>query len=167
MRVLGIDPGVTTTGVAVVERERGVLRPVVIGAIRTSSDSTLAVRLAELGDRLGALIEQHQPEAVAAERLFFNSNVATAIRVAQASGVALVTAARAGLEVHEYTPTTVKQSVVGVGNASKRQVQAMVAALLSLGAPPSPPDAADACALAICHINRSGLASALAKQVAT
>lgn len=167
IRVLGIDPGVATTGVAVVERDGGVLRPIAIGAIRTSSDAALASRLVTLGDQLSALIEEHRPAAVAIERLFFNSNVATAIGVAQASGVAIAAAARAGLEVHEYTPTAVKQSVVGVGNASKHQVQAMVAALLALRTPPRPPDAADACALAICHINRSGLAAAMAKQVAT
>jgi crossover junction endodeoxyribonuclease RuvC len=167
MRVLGIDPGLATTGIAVVERDRGVLRPVVVGVIRTSGDADLATRLMELGDQVRALIEEHRPDAVAAERLFFNSNVATAIRVAQASGAALAAAARGGLEVHEYTPTAVKQSVVGVGNATKQQVQAMVTALLSLRTAPRPADAADACALAICHINRSGLATALAKQMAT
>jgi crossover junction endodeoxyribonuclease RuvC len=93
--------------------------------------------------------------------LFFNSNVRTAMAVGQASGVALLSAAEQGLSVDEYTPLEVKQSVVGVGNASKRQVQAMVAALLGLAEPPRPPDAADACALAICHLNRRGLARAV------
>lgn len=165
MRVLGVDPGVATTGVAVVERRGGKLRPVTIGAIRTPHGKQ-APRLALLWERLTAVIAEHGPEVVAIERLFFNSNVRTAMAVGQASGVVLATAAHAGLEVHEYTPPEVKQSVVGVGGASKQQVQAMVAALLSLPAPPRPPDAADACALAICHINRSGLAAAVARQVA-
>ena len=167
MRVLGIDPGITTTGVAVVERAGGRLRPVFVGTIRTAKDLALATRLVDLDDRLRGVIDEHDPGSVAVERLFFNANASSAIGVAQASGIALAAAARAGLEAHEYTPTAVKQAVVGVGNASKQQVQAMVAALLSLGTAPDSPDAADACALAICHINRSGLASALAKSVAT
>jgi crossover junction endodeoxyribonuclease RuvC len=112
------------------------------------------------------LIAEHEPEVVAIERLFFNSNVKTAMAVGQASGVACAAAAQAGLEVHEYTPPEVKLSVAGVGSASKQQVQAMVAALLGLPEAPHPADAADACALAICHLNRSGLAAALAKQAA-
>jgi crossover junction endodeoxyribonuclease RuvC len=115
---------------------------------------------------LTALIAEHEPEVVAIERVFFNSNVKTAMAVGQASGVALAAAAQAGLAVHEYTPPEVKQSVAGVGGASKQQVQVMVAAILGLAEVPKPPDAADACALAICHLNRSGLASALSKQVA-
>jgi crossover junction endodeoxyribonuclease RuvC len=112
---------------------------------------------------VGAVIEEHRPDVVAIERLFFNSNVRTAIAVGQASGAALTAAAEAGLEVFEYTPGEVKQAVAGVGSAPKKQVQAMVAALLNLPTAPRPADAADACALAICHINRSGLDAALAK----
>ena len=162
MRVMGIDPGFATTGYAVVERVDGRLRPVSFGAIRTSGSDPQARRLAGLRSSLLDVIREHGPDVAAIERLFFNANVRTAIAVGQASGVALATAAEMGLEVHDYTPPEVKQSVVGVGNASKAQVQAMVAAILSLGAPPEPPDAADACALAICHLNRSGLARALA-----
>ncbi|MEA2453614.1 MAG: crossover junction endodeoxyribonuclease RuvC [Actinomycetota bacterium] len=166
MRVLGVDPGYATTGVAVVERSGGKLHHLVIGAIKTPSDQPQAARLAMLWRDISALIAEHEPEVVAIERVFFNSNVKTAMAVGQASGVALAAAAQAGLAVHEYTPPEVKQSVAGVGGASKQQVQVMVAAILGLAEVPKPPDAADACALAICHLNRSGLATALARQVA-
>lgn len=161
MRVLGIDPGFATTGFGVVERGGGRLVPVALGAIRTTPGLPQADRLLELRDALLAIVAEHRPDVVAVERIFFNANVRTAMGVGQASGVLMATAAGAGLGVHEYTPTEVKQSVVGVGNAPKHQVQAMVAAVLSLDGPPKPPDAADACALAICHLNRSGLAAAI------
>lgn len=162
MRVLGVDPGFATTGFGVVERAQGRLQALAVGAIKTTPGLPQADRLLELRRALSAIVAEHSPDAVALERLFFNANVRTAMGVGQASGVVMVTAAEAGLAVHEYTPTEVKSSVVGVGNASKHQVQSMVAALLRLGAPPKPPDAADACALAICHLNRSGLARAIA-----
>lgn len=162
MRVLGIDPGFATTGYGVVERVSGSLRAVTLGAVRTPPALPQADRLAYLRAALKDVIEGAGPDVVAVERLFFNSNVRTAMSVGQASGVALVTAAEAGLQVADYTPSEVKLSVVGVGNAAKHQVQAMVAALLKLDAVPRPPDAADACALAICHLNRSGLSRAIA-----
>ncbi len=161
MRVLGLDPGFATTGYGVVERSAGRLCGVALGAIKTSPALPQADRLLELRRALVALIESNRPDVAAVERVFFNVNVRTAMGVGQASGVLMAAAAEAGLAVHEYTPTEVKQSVVGVGSASKHQVQTMVASLLSLAAPPKPPDAADACALAICHLNRSGLARAL------
>lgn len=161
MRVLGIDPGFATTGYGVVEREGSRLGAVALGALKTTPGLPQADRLLELRQSLLALIEAHSPDVVAIERIFFNANVRTAMGVGQASGVLMATAAGAGLGVHEYTPTEVKQSVVGVGNASKHQVQSMVAALLRLAGPPKPPDAADACALAICHLNRSGLSRAI------
>ena len=161
MRVLGIDPGVATSGVAVVEKRPGGPAPLLVGAIRTPAGEPQARRLALLRAGLLEILREQAPDAVAVERLFFNSNVKTAMAVGQASGVALATCAEAGLTVVDYTPTQVKQSVVGVGNADKRQVAAMVAAILGLAAPPKPADAADACALAICHINRSGLRRAV------
>ena len=161
MRVLGIDPGFATTGYGVVERIAGSLRPVTIGAIRTPPALPQADRLAHLAGALRGVIHATQPDVVSIERLFFNANVRTAMSVGQASGVALLAAAEAGLEVVDYTPSEVKLSVVGVGNAQKAQVQSMVAALLKLKAVPKPPDAADACALAICHLNRSGLSRAI------
>jgi len=161
MRVLGVDPGYATTGYAVIERARGGLTPVAIGAIETPGSEDRPVRLAWLRRELLGVIAAHQPVAVALERVFFTVNVRTAMAVGQASGVAMATAGEAGLEVTEYTPTEVKQSVTGTGTAPKHQVQAMITALLRLAEPPHPPDAADACALAICHLNRSGLAKAL------
>ena len=161
MRVIGIDPGVATTGYAIVERAGSRMRPVDFGVIRTAAGAPLATRLVDLRASLIAVIARTDPNAAAVERLFFNSNAKTAMAVGQASGVALLSAAEAGVPVSHYTPSEVKQSVVGVGAASKRQVQAMVAALLGLGAPPRPADAADACALAISHLNRAALRRAV------
>ena len=163
MRVLGIDPGYATTGYAVVERVRGSLNPIARGAIRTPTADAQADRLARLRRELLDVIETYAPGAAAVERLFFSVNARTAMAVGQASGVALAAAGEAGLPVTEYTPTEVKQSVTGTGTAPKTQVQSMIAALLHLDAAPSPADAADACALAICHLNRNGLSEALAR----
>lgn len=163
MRVLGIDPGYATTGYAVIERSRGGLTPIAMGAIRTSGSDTHAKRLASLRVELLDLIGAHGPASVALEKVFFTVNVRTAMQVGQASGVAMATAGESGLEVTEYTPTEVKQSVTGTGTAPKHQVQSMIASLLRLAEPPKPADAADACALAICHLNRSGLSRALAR----
>jgi crossover junction endodeoxyribonuclease RuvC len=163
VRVLGIDPGVAAMGYGVIERADGKLRLVAFGVIRTPAGETQARRLMALRAGLVEIARQHAPEVVAVERLFFTTNVKTAMAVGQASGVALATAAEAGLEVSDYTPNEVKQSVVGYGSATKAQVQTMVAALLGLGEPPRPPDAADACALAICHLNRCGLRAAIGR----
>jgi crossover junction endodeoxyribonuclease RuvC len=160
-KVLGLDPGVAVTGVAVVERAGGHLRLVVADAIRTPAELPQARRLARLRVELADLLSRHRPGVVAVERLFFNANAKTAMSVGQASGVALACAAEMDAEVVDYTPLEVKQSVVGFGGADKRQVGRMVAAMLKLDAPPRPPDAADACALAICHLNRMGLTRAV------
>jgi crossover junction endodeoxyribonuclease RuvC len=157
---MGIDPGLATTGYAVVERDGARLRAAVVGAV-TTPPGPASVRLARLKARLGEVVAERRPDVVVLERLFFNANVRTAMAVAQAAGVALCVAGEAGAEVASYTPPEVKQAVVGFGSAGKRQVQAMVAAVLALDAPPTPPDAADACALAICHLNRSGLRRAI------
>ena len=163
VRVIGIDPGLTRTGYGVVERSAGGLVAVGFGVIKTARDQPSAERLADLGAEIAAVIDQFRPEVAAVERVFFNSNVKTAMSVGQASGVVLAGAARAGLEVVTYTPTAVKQSVVGFGSATKDQIGSMVCALLRLESAPKPPDAADACALAICHINRSGLSRAISR----
>jgi crossover junction endodeoxyribonuclease RuvC len=163
LRVIGIDPGFATTGYGVVERTGGRLAAVGCGVIRTPAGVPQAERLGTLQTGLAELLVQYGPEAVSVERLFFNINVRTAMAVGQASGVALATAAAAGLRVFEYTPLEVKQSVVGVGNATKRQVAAMVASLLGLAAPPEPADAADACAIAICHLTRARLSAAIGR----
>lgn len=163
LRVIGIDPGFATTGYGVVERSEGRLRAIGLGAIRTPARSTHAERLAALQVAIAELLRTYAPEAVAVERLFFKVNAQTAMAVGQASGVALATAAAAGLPVFEYAPLEVKRSVVGVGNATKRQVGLMVASLLGLDAAPGPADAADACAVAICHLTRDPLRAALAR----
>ncbi|MFN2491100.1 MAG: crossover junction endodeoxyribonuclease RuvC [Actinomycetota bacterium] len=161
MRVIGIDPGIATTGYAVVERHGARMTALAVGVVRTARADGQALRLARLGRALETIVTAHEPQVAAIERLFFNSNAKTAMAVGQASGVALASAAELGLEVVDYTPLEVKQSVVGVGNAGKHQVQAMVTQLLRLARPPTPADAADACALALCHLNRTRLAAAI------
>lgn len=163
VRVLGVDPGVATTGYGIVERSRGRLRALQLGVLTTSADLPQQARLACLSRALEDLLGTHGVDSAAVERLFFNANARTAMSVGQASGVVLAALGKVGLEVAEYTPLEVKQSVVGFGGAPKRQVQAMVAALLGLERQPAPADVADACALAICHINRSGLAAAVVR----
>ncbi|HEX9712704.1 MAG TPA: crossover junction endodeoxyribonuclease RuvC [Actinomycetota bacterium] len=151
MRVMGVDPGLTRTGFGVVEQRGGSLRALAVGTIRADKAQPAPVQLLNLCLALERVMEEHTPDAVAVERLFFNRNVQTALRVGQASGVALLAAAESGLPVFEYTPTAVKQAVTGVGNATKEQVQFMVRRLVKLDADPDSPDAADALALAICH----------------
>lgn len=163
MRVIGIDPGLATTGYGVVERRGGGLSPVALGVLRTPPGRPEAERLQTLRAELAAIVAHHRPEVAAVERLFFNANVKTAMAVGRASGIVLLTCAERSIPVTHYTPTEVKQSVVGVGDATKSQVQAMVAALLGLQEPPRSPDTADAGALAICHLNRQGLRRAVAR----
>ena len=161
MRVLGIDPGLSRMGYGVVERNEGRLKAIALGVIKTDPGLPQAIRLAQLRHDVVDVIASYSPDVFAIERLFFNANVRTAISVGQASGIALASAAEAGLEVFDYTPPEVKQSVAGNGAATKKQVQAMITALLKLAEIPQYPDAADACALAICHLNRSGLRRAV------
>lgn len=158
MRVLGIDPGLTRAGFAVVEESGGRLRALDHGTIRAQGDD-VAPQLAALRARLAAVIAEHAPDAVAVERLFVTRNQRTAIRVGQASGIALLVAAEAGLGVTEYGPLQVKQAVVGTGSATKDQVSFMVRRLLGLTEKPETADAADALALAICHLHSYKLAA--------
>ncbi len=154
MLAIGIDPGTATTGYGLVREDAdGSLEVVDFGAVITSPDQSMPLRLLELYQRLSELILLHRPESAAVEKLFFQRNVTTAISVGQARGIAILALAQAGLEVDEYTPLEVKQAVVGYGGAGKRQVQEMVRALLGLQAIPSPDDAADALAVAICHLH--------------
>lgn len=155
--VLGIDPGLSRCGFGAVSERAGTLSALEYGVIRTPPDQDLPQRLAQLSVELEALIARLQPAAVAVERVFFQTNVRTAMSVGQASGLALAVAARAGVEVAQYTPNEVKQAVAGYGAAGKAQVQAMVTRLLRLPERPSPPDAADALALAICHLSAGRL----------
>ncbi|MEX1043458.1 MAG: crossover junction endodeoxyribonuclease RuvC [Acidimicrobiia bacterium] len=151
MFVLGIDPGLTRTGYGLVRRGR-VLEAVAAGVIRTDPEQSMASRLLELERDLSGVIAEHQPEVVAIERIFTNKNRQTAISVGRASGVAMVVAARAGLEVAEYSPNEVKLAVAGDGSATKAGVASMVARRLALGALAGPADVTDALAIAICHI---------------
>jgi crossover junction endodeoxyribonuclease RuvC len=152
VRVLGIDPGLTRCGYAVLDARGHQVSAVALGVIRTPPSSPLPQRLASLRDELRALIVQYQPHAVAVEQVFFQVNVRTAMSVGQASGLALAEAAAAGCDVVQYTPNQVKNSVAGWGGAGKPQVQKMVQVRLGLTTVPEPPDAADAAALALCHL---------------
>ncbi len=153
MRVLGIDPGTAIMGFGIVEERAGELHELAHGALLTAAGEALPVRLLALYKGLQNLIGAHQPEALAIESLFFNRNVRTALAVGHARGVALLAAAQAELPVVEYTPQQVKSAVVGYGGAAKDQVQKMVATLLGLREIPRPDDAADALAIAICHLH--------------
>ena len=155
MRVLGVDPGLTRCGVGVVEGSVGrPLRLVSVDVIRTPPGEDLAARLLALADGLDAAVAAHAPDVVAVERVFSQHNVRTVMGTAQASAVAMLCAARRGIPVALHTPSEVKAAVTGSGRADKAQVGAMVTRLLRLDAPPKPADAADALALAICHVWR-------------
>ncbi|MHB1235422.1 MAG: crossover junction endodeoxyribonuclease RuvC [Microbacteriaceae bacterium] len=151
-RVLGIDPGLTRCGVGIVDVGRTRTASLVhVTVIRTSTELSLEQRLMVLSTGIEALLAEYRPSAVALERVFAQHNLHTVMGTAQASGVALLAAARHGLVVGLHTPTEVKAAVSGYGAADKRQVAAMVARILGLDAPPTPADASDALALAICH----------------
>lgn len=156
MFVLGIDPGLTVTGYGLVE---GHPRPAAVaaGVIRTDPGLPLGTRLAALHRDLTALIAEYRPEEVSLETVFTNRNLNTAISVGRASGVAILAAAQAGIEVTEYAPTAIKAAVTGDGSAGKAAVAAMVARLLRLADPPSPADAADGLAVALCHLRSAPL----------
>ena len=159
MRVLGIDPGLTRCGYAVVDgRGPGAASAVTMGVIRTPPTDELPFRLAMLRDELVGLIREFEPDVVSVERVFFQTNVRTAMSVGQASGLALCEAAAAGCVVAQYTPNEVKSTVAGFGGATKQQMQKMVQARLKLSQLPKPADAADAAALALCHLAMSPLA---------
>lgn len=162
IRVLGIDPGLTRMGFGVVQEERGKMTALACGTLRTSPTQSSALRLISLRSQLKVVMLQWRPEVVAVERLFFSANVSSAIPAIQASGIALLSAAEAGTEVHEYTPLQVKQAVVGNGVATKHQVQFMVNKLIS-GMVPDSADAADALAVAITHLSSRKLLNAHSK----
>ncbi|NEC26541.1 crossover junction endodeoxyribonuclease RuvC, partial [Streptomyces sp. SID8111] len=167
MRVLGVDPGLTRCGVGVVEGVAG--RPLTmlgVGVVRTPADADLGRRLVALEEGLEQWLDEHRPEFVAVERVFSQHNVRTVMGTAQASAVALLCASRRGLPVALHTPSEVKAAVTGSGRADKAQVGAMVTRLLRLDAPPKPADAADALALAICHIWRAPAQNRLQQAVA-
>jgi crossover junction endodeoxyribonuclease RuvC len=168
MRVLGVDPGLTRCGLGIVEGTPG--KPptlVAVGVIRTPADLDVAKRLVRIEAELEDWITEHRPDAVAVERVFAQQNVRTVMGTAQASGVAMVVAARRGLPVALHTPSEVKAAVTGSGRADKQQVTTMVTRILKLAERPTPADAADALALAICHVWRGGVASKLQEAAAS
>lgn len=162
MRVLGIDPGTANTGYGVVERRGGRLVARDGGVIATSPAATPERRLATIHDAICALLDDHDVACVALEDLFFGANARSAFAVGQARGVVMLAAGQRGLPCASYTPQQVKGAVCGSGRAAKEQVQRMVQTLLSLPDPPRPDHAADALAVAICHVNRAPMHAALA-----
>ena len=149
--ILGVDPGTAITGYGFIRADIDPIEMIAYGAITTPSDWEMPRRLAHIYRELTALVAQHHPTDAAVEKLFFSKNVRTALSVGQARGVALLVAEQAHLTMHEYTPTEIKQAVVGYGRADKNQIQQMVKLLLRLDLVPQPDDAADALAVAICH----------------
>lgn len=156
MIVLGIDPGYAIVGYGVVEYKNNHFKMLDYGAITTDAKTPFNLRLEKIYREAYALMDRCHPDAMSIEKLYFNTNTTTAIDVAQARGVLLLSAQQHGLEIAEYTPLQVKQSVVGYGRAEKKQVQEMTRLLLNLEKIPKPDDAADALAMAVCHCHSSG-----------
>lgn len=158
MLVIGIDPGTASTGYGFVRQTpSGGLEAVEFGVVKTTAETKMPDRLKQLYSELSALLALHQPESGAVEKLFFQRNVSTAISVGQARGVAILALAQAGVPIGEYAPREIKQAITGYGGADKRQMQQMVCMLLEMEVPPHPDDAADALAVAICHLHSRGM----------
>ncbi len=153
MIILSIDPGTATTGFAVIHKRGDTLRAIEYGVIRTKPDHSAPERLRQIHEEVGRLMDEHSPDVLVTERLFFGKNETTAISVGRSIGVILLAAGVRGMEWVEYSPPQVKQAVVGYGSADKKQVQYMVQRLLGLKEVPKPDDAADALAVGICHAN--------------
>ena len=153
--ILGIDPGYAIVGFGVVQKTREATTLITCGAINTPAGLPLSKRLLQISRDMVTLIAQFSPDAMAVEKLYFGNNVTTGIGVAQARGVILTEAERAGLAIYEYDPSQVKSAVTGYGKAEKRQVMEMTRRLLRLNAVPKPDDAADAVAIALCHARSS------------
>ena len=156
MRVLGIDPGSEVTGWGVIEGDGRRYRLLEFGCIKSSASQRFPARLLRISNGIEEVIARHSPDACAIEDGFLATNVKVTLKLGQVRGVAMLAAERAALDIHEYSPRLVKQTVVGYGNAEKQQVQEMVRLLLSLTSAPEPQDAADALAVAICHFHHTG-----------
>ncbi len=157
MIILGIDPGYAIVGIGVLEYKGNKFRPLEYNAILTKAHTPTSERLKIIYDEINMYLDKYKPDAVAIEELFFNNNAKTAIAVAQARGVLVVSATNKAIPIYEYTPLQIKQAVTGYGRADKNQIQQMVKMLLNLNAIPKPDDAADALAVAICHAHSSGM----------
>ena len=155
MRIFGIDPGSERTGYGCIDSSGGRHRLITCGTLSAPARSTFPEKLLLIHSGLKALLEQHRPECVAIENIFFAKNVRSALKLGHARGIALLAASQASIPVVEYSPAEIKRSVVGYGRAEKHQVQAMMKLLLGLDAAPSPHDVADALAVAICHLHTS------------
>lgn len=155
MVILGIDPGLAIVGYGVIRSEKGTNTPIDYGVILTSKDMSLPERLSLIESGVSRLIEKYKPDEIALEELFFNNNAKTAIDVAQARGVVVVTCFKNCKKLFEYTPLQIKQALTGYGRADKQQIQHMVTSFLSLKKIPKPDDAADALAVALTHANTS------------
>ena len=161
MLVLGIDPGTAITGYGLVREDEAGLTLVDYGVITTAAGQPLAVRLQAIYQGLADVARKHQPQQAAVEELFFSRNARTALSVGHARGVTLLALADAGLAIHEYKPLEIKQAITGYGGAGKQQVQEMVRLLLNLDHVPQPDDAADAVAVAVCHLHSARMAAAI------
>ena len=164
MLVLGIDPGTALCGYGLVREERDTMVLVAYGAVATLAHTPLPERLLQIHAELSELLTEQHPDAAAVEKLFFARNSRTALAVGHARGVALLVAAQAGVPVFEYTPNEIKQAIVGYGGADKHQMQQMVKILLRLDFVPTPDDAADTVAVAICHLQSAHLQNLIASQ---
>ncbi len=153
LRVLGIDPGTATTGWAVLEEKRGIIKPLAYGTISTSQKKPAAKRLGEICRDLKKIIKKYKPNEAAVEDIFFFKNLKTAVKVSESRGAVLLTLEDLKVKMASYTPLQVKQAITGYGRAEKKQIQIMVKNILNLKSVPKPDDAADAIAIAICHIN--------------
>lgn len=153
MIILGIDPGYATIGYGIIEKTGNILRPIDYGVITTPKEESIPVRLAMLDESMTKIISKFNPNAISVEELFFNTNITTGIKVAQARGVILLCAIKQCGHLYEYTPLQIKQALTGNGRAEKKQIQYMVKALLGLKDVPKPDDVADALAAAVCHAN--------------
>ena len=156
MIILGIDPGIAIVGYGVIEYKNGLFRTLAYGAITTPAHTSVESRLKTVYDDLDEIIKKYKPDDMAVEELFFNNNPKTAIAVAEARGVILLCAMKNGVNIQEYTPLQVKQSVVGYGRVEKKQVMLMVNSILGLKNGPKLDDTADALAIAICHAHTGG-----------
>jgi crossover junction endodeoxyribonuclease RuvC len=153
MRVIGVDPGSEITGYGVIDSDGRSYRVIEYAGIRSSSRVTFAERLLAISRKLEEVIDRLAPQACAVEDTFYSANVKSALKLGQARGAVLIAAARAGVEIFEYSPLEVKSALVGYGRAEKKQVQEMVRVLLGMAQAPEPLDASDALAIAICHVN--------------
>ena len=162
MKILGLDPGIAITGFAVIEESKRGVIPLIYGCIRTKSNTLHSQRLKIIYEDINTIIDQYKPDVAAIEKLFFNRNVTNALKVGEARGVVTLALANNAIDIFEYTPLQVKQSLVGYGRADKKQIQYMVKSEFKLAEAPKPDDVADACAIALTHV-RSRRLNALMK----